>query len=105
MITVNHFTVVYPAPEDDETDYCPDGECVDETTSVYSFRDLVRMMHEFSECSSYPAQGGTREWLTMHETDYKTGDNIERTMHYGRHNHPRYAKYWTKAMRLAGFVN
>lgn len=38
------------------------------------------------------------------EQDYRTGDYIERSMHYHHENHPRYAKYWRIAMRAARLI-
>jgi len=104
VILVNFVETVYPAPDDDEDDYCPDGD-----SSVYetglSFKELVGYMTQYNQPSCYPAQGETYEWLMAEtEQDYRTGDYTHRSMHYHHKNAPRYAKYWRIAMRAAGVI-
>lgn len=71
------------------------------------FRDLVYMMTRegFRNPSSYPPSGSMFEWLaTDTETDYRTGENSYKTLHYSMKNHPRKVKYWKKAMKAAGII-
>lgn len=105
MIRVSFVETTYPAPTaDDEADYCPDGDSqVREDT--LTFGELVCRMHEYSRSSCSPARGATYEWVsTEPEQDYRTGDYIERSMHYHHENPPACAKYWRIAMRAARLI-
>jgi hypothetical protein len=104
MIRVSFVETTYPAPSDDEDDYCPDGDShVREDT--LSFGELVCRMYQYHTPSCSPAIGATYEWLCAEtEQDYRTGDYTHRSMHYHHENHPRYAKYWRIAMRVAGLI-
>lgn len=99
MIRVSFVETTYPAPTaDDEADYCPDGDSQVREEEL-TFGELVCRMYEYTHTSSSPAQGTTREWVSAEpEQDYRTGNFIERSMHYHHENHPRYAKYWRIAM-------
>ena len=99
MIRVSFVETTYPAPtSDDEADYCPDGDSQVREEEL-TFGELVCRMYEYTHTSSSPAQGTTNEWVSAEtEQDYRTGDYIERSMHYHHENHPRYAKYWRIAM-------
>lgn len=104
MIRVSFVETTYPAPSDDEADYCPDGDSYVREDTL-TFGELVCRMHEYTTPSCSPAQGTTNEWVSAEtEQDYRTGDFIERSMHYHHENHPRYAKYWSIAMRVAGLI-
>lgn len=71
----------------------------------YTFRELVREMEGFPECSCQPASGDTHEWLTSYaEQDYRTGAYESESIHFSEKNPPRLAKYWRKAMRAAGVL-
>ena len=71
----------------------------------YTFRELVREMEGFPECSDRPASGRVGEWLTSYaEQDYRTGAYESESIHFCRSNPPRLAKYWRKAMRAAGII-
>lgn len=99
MIRVMFVETTYPAPtSDDEADYCPDGDSHVRDEEI-SFGELVCRMYEYTHTSCSPARGTTNEWVSAEtEQDYRTGDFIERSMHYHHENHPRYAKYWRIAM-------
>jgi len=104
MINVTFCEIVYPAPEDDEDDYCPEGESTTRSDTV-SFRELVRLMSEYSTPSCSPARGEVYEWMmTEPEQDYRTGEWIDRSMHFDRINPGRRAKYWRLAMQAAGIL-
>jgi hypothetical protein len=107
VIKITLIETVYPAPDDDEDDYCPDGEASISTETV-SFRELVELMREYSQPwrACVPAVGATYEWLSQPdmEQDMFTGEYTERTLHYSHDNAPRWAKYWRLAMVKAGIV-
>jgi hypothetical protein len=105
MIKINLIETVYPAPADDEDDYCPDGESSTSMETV-GFRELVELMREYSQPSCFPAVGETYEWLSQPdmEQDMFTGEYTERTLHYSHDNAPRWAKYWRRAMAAAGII-
>jgi len=104
MIKVNLYTTRYPAPKNDDDDYCPDGECVNEENREVSFRELCDLAELHSECSSAPSQGDTHDWLIGREENYINGGFEEHTMHFSRDNNPRHAKYWQKALCTTGFA-
>ncbi len=104
MLMINRVESVYPAPAEDEDDYCPDAvsDLVQETVS---FRELVELMRSHNQPSCYPAQGCTFEWLSAEtQQDYRTGEYTETSIHYARENPPRCAKYWKAAMKAAGIL-
>ena len=104
MIRITKIETVYPAPEDDEDDYCPDGESQSTDDSV-TFRELVYLMRDYSFSSCSPASGGVNEWLsTEQEQDYMTGDWTEHSLHFSHDNPSRVRKYWRKAMITAGLI-
>ena len=105
MLTVTFVEAVYPSPENDEEDYCPDAEPVRFDVERLTFRELVRAMREYSFISCSPAVGATYEWLHSElEQDYRTGDYTERSMHYSRDNPEHKARYWRLAMKAAGLL-
>lgn len=105
MIRVIQLETTYPAPEDDDSDYCPDGETVETMEELFTFRELVALMQEHPHPSCSPAAGSTREWLSSDsEQDYRTGEWTVRTLHYSRENEFRNEKYWQAAMKAAGIV-
>ena len=70
-----------------------------------TFRELVAYIRNngYLYPSCHPATGDTCEWLnTEPETDFRTGEEETRGLHYAHRNPPRLAKYWRKAMRAAG---
>jgi len=88
-----------------EFDECPDATVEDQSTDEVSFRELVQLMSKFQHASCSPAIGATYEWLsTEPELDYITGDYITESLHFDRANEARKAKYWRKAMQLAGLA-
>jgi hypothetical protein len=88
-----------------EFDDCPDATVENQSTEQVSFRELVDLMRRFSYVSCSPAIGATYEWLlTEPEPDYITGDYITESLHFDRANEARKAKYWRKAMQLAGLA-
>jgi len=104
MINVTFCETVYPAPEDDEDDYCPEGESETRFDTV-TFRELVRLMREYSTPSCSHGIGATYEWLNADpEQDYRTGEWIEKSLHFARINPARRAKYWRLAMKAAGVI-
>ena len=104
MIKITMVVTTYPAPADDEEDYCPDGKA-DVTEHEVGFRELVRMLSDYRHPSCWPASGGVREWLTNEASqDYRTGAWAENSIHFSHENAPRYAKYWRAAWRAAGII-
>ena len=102
MITLNFCETTYPPLDDDE--YFDEGE-TDFRFGEYTFGELVRLMREYNQPSCSPPSGAVYEWLNAEpETDYRTGEHIERSMHYSRDNPPRMEKYWRKAMIFAGVI-
>lgn len=105
MIKITKIETVYPAPEDDEDDYCPEGDSYAEDLEL-SFRDLVDMMRTYCNPSCSPARGEVYEWTQAEtEQDYRTGEFTERSIHYSRDNPTKNAKYWRAAMAAAGLIN
>lgn len=71
----------------------------------FTFREPVREMEGFPECSCSPASGDTGEWLTSYaEQDFRTGAWESESIHFSRSNPARVAKYWHKAMKAAGIL-
>jgi len=109
LITI--IETVYPGPtarEDEEGTYCPDGEATVFEDSV-TFRELVEQLKAYNWLSStrrMAADCGINDWaIAEAEQDYRTGEFMERTLHYHRNNPPSALKYWQKALRYAGLVN
>lgn len=102
MIKITRIETVYPAPVDDEEDYCPDGEssCTDDTVS---FRELVDLMRDHSMPSCSHLRGADSEWFSTeaYQCPY-SGEYTEQSLHYSRENPPRMLKYWKAAMVAAG---
>lgn len=102
MITITRIETVYPAPEDDEGDYCPDGESTSQNETV-SFRELVDLMREHPMPSSSHLQGTQWEWLSSEPyQDPYSGEYTEHSIHYAASNPARSLKYWRAAMIAAG---
>ena len=71
----------------------------------YTFRELVQLMRDYNNPSCSPASGGVYEWLSSHaDIDYTTGAETIESIHYSAENEPSKAKYWRKAMVLAGLI-
>lgn len=102
MITITRIETVYPAPEDDEDDYCPERESTSQDETV-SFRELVDLMREHPMPSSIPLRGSQWEWLSTEAyQDPYSGEYTEQSIHYAASNHARNLKYWRAAMIAAG---
>ena len=104
MVLINRYRETMQPWDDSETE--PDRESEDLSISEpVGFRELVSLMRQHSECSSYPASGSTYEWLSSEsEPDYRTGESSRDSLHYSHDNPARNAKYWRKAMKCAGFI-
>lgn len=102
MIRITLIETVYPAPADDEEDYCPDGEASLREEEV-SFRELVDLLRDYSQPSSVRCPGPF-DWASRpdSEQDYRTGEWTEYSLHYAHNNVPRTLKYWRKAWCVAG---
>jgi len=105
MIQITRVETVYPAPADDEGDYCPDKLTLSSTDDSVSFRELVNLLREHSMPSCSPARGEPYEWASSEPYQHPySGEWTETSVHYSRANPPRMAKYWRAAMRAAGLV-
>jgi len=88
---------------DDEVSF-EESEFLNEDTPI-EFRELVDYLGDFSVPSSWPMSGSTAEWMTTNPSiDYETGAQVTRSLHYSNRNHPRKAKYWRKALIMAGIL-
>jgi hypothetical protein len=103
MIKVIFCTTTYPPPDDDDY-YNPEGEA--ETRSDFvNFRELVELMRDYCYPSCSPPRGETFEWMNAEpEQDYRTGEHIDRSLHFARDNPSRRVKYWRLAMKAAGVI-
>lgn len=81
-----------------------------DTGALYTFKELVDYIERigFIHASMYPIRSADDAALAWIETDgdesYHTGARTYRTLHLDRDQHPRYAKYWHKALKLAGVI-
>ena len=102
MLKITRIETIYPAPADDESDYCPDGESTSADVPV-SFRELVDLMREHPHPSCSRLRGDAFEWFSAdaYQCPY-SGEYTEQSLHYSRDNPPRMLKYWRAAMRAAG---
>ena len=66
-----------------------------------SFRTLVELMRGYDSASSYPADDDC--WLSAFSTDIKTGIETIHNIHFSPKNKNRYKKYWSMALKVAGF--
>jgi len=89
-ITVQWYTVEYPLPEEDEEDYCPDSELVDEGTEVfdegYIDSSLVAQVAEYlrREGAVYPSASFWHAgiwYMSEPYTRYYDGVTEESTYH------------------------
>lgn len=102
MIKITRIETIYPAPDDDEHDYCPDGESTS-TDEAVSFRELVDLMREHSMPSCSHLEGSQWEWFSTEPyQDPYSGEYTECSLHYSRDNPSRMLKYWRAAMLAAG---
>ena len=69
-----------------------------------TFAELVNALkHEFRHASQCPANRSTHVWFTTEaEQDMYSGDYRSESIHFSPDNPSRKAKYWIKAMQLAG---
>jgi hypothetical protein len=103
MIKIVTIEATYNIPEDDEyVDDSPIDE--DVIKDILTFTELVNLMKSYSEASCYPASGSVNEWLTFSTSSYIDGSMTEYSLHYDRDNAAHNKKYWTLAMKAAGFV-
>ena len=103
MIKIVQIETIYPAPSNDDDDWCPDGEA-SSTTESMSFRELVELMRHNDASCSHPT-GSVFEWVTTSPyIDPYTGDTTERSIHFAHENPPRKAKYWKWAMKAANII-
>ena len=72
----------------------------------YTFRDLVQELRNFSETSSYPCTGAARDWVSTGYSveDYSTMTERSESLHFSHDNPARKAKYWRKALQMAGLA-
>ena len=102
MIHITRIETIYPAPADDEEDYCPDGESESRDDTV-SFRELVDLLREHLHPSCSHLRGDPFEWFSADTyQDPYSGEYTEQSLHYSRENPPRMLKYWRAAIRAAG---
>lgn len=67
---------------------------------VYTFRELVTMMQDYSESS-----GGHIPWFTSYpEQNYRTGEWESESIHFSRNNPSKNLKYWLWAAKAAGLL-
>lgn len=103
MIKITRYTERQPVP-DDRND-CHDYILNDEWTYDVGFRELVRLMRDFAYPSTSHPSGSIYEWLMSEpSSDFRTGDEIQESLHFAHQNHPRAEKYWAKAMKASGFI-
>ena len=72
----------------------------------YTFRDLVQELRNFSEASRYPCTGAARDWVSTGYSveDYSTMTERSESLHFSHDNPTRKAKYWRKALQVAGLA-
>ena len=72
----------------------------------YTFRALVQELRNFSETSSYPCAGSPRDWVSTSYSveDYSTMTARSESLHFSHDNPARKAKYWRKALQVAGLA-
>lgn len=110
MLPVLFVTTVYPAPDSDEDDYCPEPAESDSDTMPMGFRELVRAIqhggYSHPSSSHRTARDVTaRDWLSAEsEQDMWTGDYTERSVHLDASATPHQLRYWRLAWRAAGIV-
>ena len=104
MIKISFVEEIYSALSLAEDD-CPDP-IIDVRHVELTFREVVdAMRHEYREPSCSHPTGTVHEWLNAEpEQDFRTGDHINRSMHYAHDNPPHNARYWRLAMRAAGIA-
>lgn len=76
-----------------------------------SFRDLVRELRDFqgvscSPCSESDVRRFPHTWAVQHDgsIDYRTGECRTESLHVECADSPRVARWWAKALRVAGLV-
>jgi hypothetical protein len=88
-------------PESSEQGDFSDSGFITEKEEV-SFSELVSLMKEHNDCSSYPNYYNTDNWYSCHSftSDYRTGTERTESIHFHRDNTINAAKYW-KYARIA----
>ena len=66
-----------------------------------SFKTLVELMRGYESSSTYPAD--SYSWLSLFNTDFRTGVETVQNLHFSPRNKSRYRKYWRIALKAAGF--
>lgn len=86
--------------QDIEAGGCGEGEIVF-NNRAHTFHELIALLRdEFTVCSCWPITTDIYTWFqTDPETNFRTGDVREQSLHYGTRNPTRNAKYWAKAIR------
>jgi len=107
LMVSEHYSIVTPESAEvgdyDETGTLDEG-------SRYTMRELVHYIKRegFVNASIWPlneASDTAHVWLEDTGTeDYETGAVTYRTLHFDYFNQPAKAKYWHKALKLAGVI-
>ena len=104
MIKIMRLIERQPAPDERDEGVWP-FVIADQVTDEVGFRELVQLMRDFAYPSTSHPSGSVFEWLMSEPSqDYRTGDEIQESLHFAHENHPRAAKYWGKAMKASGFI-
>jgi hypothetical protein len=81
-----------------------DGEIVESGFSSkneeVTFKELIKLLSNYPDCSCYPSLGNTYEWFTNYDINFYSGNNDNNTIHFSRDNNARAEKYWTKAVLI-----
>jgi hypothetical protein len=91
----------YPAPEDDEDDYCPEGEVEEEREEEWGEDSLVRAIR-WMHPSQCPVTDPLRAWFVSDsEQDFRTGE-YEETAYFLSENATEEQKaVWVNAVKRA----
>ena len=80
MFKATLITTVYPAPTDDEEDYCPDGESEIEEYNKVNLTCLWFIAREYG-CLMTSSSDGSGWLHSESEEDYRTGERTEYSLH------------------------
>lgn len=97
-VPVVRITTTYPAPEDDEEDYCPDGEATEESTAEWTEDELVREFRGMHPSCSNPTKPDMVWFTTDSVQDYRTGEWTEESLHLSREATPEQVEVWVRAV-------
>lgn len=98
MLNVTVITRTWTYDDDDE----PVTVSITSEDITLRFDDLVDLMEEYSDGSSYPMSGSLYEWLIKYDTNSYTGIHYEYSLHYS--DTASKEKYWKKALTVVGFM-